>query len=94
MKDLGWVEGQNILVERRYGESTDQPRAAEGVAQRPDLVTLLGVMPDRAESGYGWTEPGAVVAGTSLQEVRGFREKPAPVEPRCCGREAGSGTAS
>ena len=54
--------------------------ASEGVAQRPDLVTLLGVMPDRAESGYGWIEPGAVVAGTSLQEVRGFREQPAPVE--------------
>jgi mannose-1-phosphate guanylyltransferase len=54
--------------------------ASEGVARRPDLVTLLGVKPDRAESGYGWIEPGAAVAGTTLQGVRGFCEKPVPAE--------------
>ena len=35
MKDLGWVYGQNIVVERRYGESADQLRAAA-----TDLVRL------------------------------------------------------
>jgi putative tryptophan/tyrosine transport system substrate-binding protein len=35
MKDLGWVYGQNIVAERRYGESADQLRA--GAA---DLVRL------------------------------------------------------
>jgi ABC-type uncharacterized transport system substrate-binding protein len=35
MKDLGWVHGQNIVVERRYGESPDQLRAAAA-----DLVRL------------------------------------------------------
>ena len=35
MKDLGWVYGQNIVAERRYGESTDQLRAAA-----TDLVRL------------------------------------------------------
>jgi len=35
MKDLGWVVGQNIVVERRYGESADQLRAAAA-----DLVRL------------------------------------------------------
>src|SRR5512138_2761468 len=35
MKDLGWVYGQNIVVERRYGESPDQLRAAAA-----DLVRL------------------------------------------------------
>jgi putative ABC transport system substrate-binding protein len=35
MKDLGWVYGQNIVAERRYGESLDQLRA--GAA---DLVQL------------------------------------------------------
>ena len=35
MKDLGWVYGQNIVVERRFGESADQLRA--GAA---DLVRL------------------------------------------------------
>src|SRR5262245_12074830 len=35
MKQLGWVEGQNMAVERRFGESTDQLR--KGAA---DLVRL------------------------------------------------------
>jgi putative ABC transport system substrate-binding protein len=35
MRDLGWVDGQNMVVERRFGESTDQLRA--GAA---DLVRL------------------------------------------------------
>ena len=35
MKDLGWVYGQNIVVERRYGESADELRAAAA-----DLVRL------------------------------------------------------
>src|SRR5262249_14156981 len=35
MKDLGWVYGQNIVVDRRYGESPDQLRAAAA-----DLVRL------------------------------------------------------
>jgi putative ABC transport system substrate-binding protein len=35
MKDLGWVPGQNVVAERRYGESADQLRAAAA-----DLVSL------------------------------------------------------
>jgi putative ABC transport system substrate-binding protein len=35
MRQLGWVDGQNIVVERRFGESADQLRA--GAA---DLVRL------------------------------------------------------
>jgi putative ABC transport system substrate-binding protein len=35
MKELGWIYGQNIVVERRYGESLDQLRAAAA-----DLVRL------------------------------------------------------
>jgi len=35
MKELGWVEGQNMVVERRYGESPDQLRSAAA-----DLVRL------------------------------------------------------
>jgi len=35
MKDLGWIYGQNIVAERRYGESADQLRAAAA-----DLVRL------------------------------------------------------
>jgi hypothetical protein len=35
MRQLGWVDGQNMAVERRFGESADQLRA--GAA---DLVRL------------------------------------------------------
>lgn len=46
---------------------------------RPDLVTLLGVAPDRAKPGYGWIEPDELVAGTDgeVRHVRSFWEKPA-----------------
>ena len=35
MRELGWVDGQNMVVERRFGESADQLRAAAA-----DLVRL------------------------------------------------------
>src|SRR6266436_3303879 len=35
MRQLGWVDGQNMVIERRFGESADQLRA--GAA---DLVRL------------------------------------------------------
>jgi mannose-1-phosphate guanylyltransferase len=49
---------------------------------RPDLVTLLGVAPDRAEPGYGWIEPGELVAGSDgeVRNVRSFWEKPATAD--------------
>jgi mannose-1-phosphate guanylyltransferase len=49
---------------------------------RPDLVTLLGVAPDRAEPGYGWIEPDELVAGTDgkVRHVRSFWEKPAAAD--------------
>lgn len=58
-------------------------QAFHGGARRPDLVTLLGIAPDRAEPGYGWIEPGDPVAGADgsrLREVRRFWEKPAAGE--------------
>jgi mannose-1-phosphate guanylyltransferase len=57
--------------------------AFDGCARRPDLVTLLGIAPDRAEPGYGWIEPGGPVAGradSGLREVRRFWEKPAAAD--------------
>ena len=35
MRQLGWVDGQNMVVERRFGESADQLRASAA-----DLVRL------------------------------------------------------
>jgi putative tryptophan/tyrosine transport system substrate-binding protein len=40
MRDLGWVDGQNMVVERRFGESTDQLRtgAADLVRLKVDVL--------------------------------------------------------
>src|SRR5262249_8871019 len=48
------------------------------VGARPDLVALLGLAPDRAETEYGWIEPAQPVigpAGPSSYGVRRFWEK-------------------
>ena len=45
----------------------------------PELVALLGVVPDRPETEYGWILPGTAVADlgeTSLRDVLRFVEKP------------------
>jgi putative ABC transport system substrate-binding protein len=40
MRELGWVDGQNMVVERRFGESTDQLRtgAADLVRLKVDVL--------------------------------------------------------
>jgi putative ABC transport system substrate-binding protein len=49
MKDLGWVHGQNIVVERRYGESADQLRAVAADLVRLKVDVLLAPSADLAE---------------------------------------------
>jgi len=57
--------------------------ALSAVRARPDLVVLLGVAPEDAETDYGWIEPaGPVGGGTALYRVRRFWEKPAPALAR------------
>ena len=46
------------------------------VRARADLVVLLGVAPESAETQYGWIEPGESVPGTGLHRVNRFWEKP------------------
>ena len=49
------------------------------VAARPDLVTLLGLTPDRPETEYGWIEPAVATVGPRgrlFHGVRRFWEKP------------------
>src|SRR5690349_15871847 len=45
MRELGWVDGQNMLVERRFGESVDQLRAgaADLVRRKPDVLFVSSV---------------------------------------------------
>lgn len=43
----------------------------------PDLLVLLGIVPDRPEILHGWIEPGRAIArqsGYQLLQVRGIRE--------------------
>ena len=44
MRQLGWVEGQNLIVERRFGESADQLRAgaADLVRLKVDVLFVSG----------------------------------------------------
>ena len=44
MRQLGWVEGQNLIVERRFGESPDQLRAgaADLVRLNVDVLFVAG----------------------------------------------------
>jgi len=54
-------------------------RAFEAVWAQPDLLVLLGIVPDSPDAGYGWIEPGERAAGPSwsgLYRVRHFWEKP------------------
>ncbi len=45
MRQLGWVDGQNMVVERRFGESADQLRAAaiDLVLLKVDVLFVSGV---------------------------------------------------
>jgi len=59
--------------------------AFDEARRHPELLVLLGAKPEKAETGYGWIEPGAPMEiggkGSSLTfRVRRFWEKPsAPV---------------
>ena len=63
--------------------------AFEAVQTRPELVVLVGIVPESAETEYGWIEPAAPIPGTALYRVSRFCEKPTPalaaalLERRC-----------
>jgi mannose-1-phosphate guanylyltransferase len=51
------------------------------VRAHPELITILGVAPDRAETDYGWVLPGPRMSGSThsrIHLVRRFIEKPSP----------------
>jgi mannose-1-phosphate guanylyltransferase len=60
---------------------------AAAVRANPDWVVLLGAQPDRAETEYGWIEPGRTLARTSagpISAVSRFWEKPGPGQAEAC----------
>src|SRR3989441_6892500 len=52
--------------------------ALEAARARPEKVILLGIVPDRPETEYGWIEPSELLLGPPwpLYAVRHFWEKP------------------
>jgi putative ABC transport system substrate-binding protein len=45
LQDLGWVEGQNLTIERRYSEGNNKilaELAAEVVQLQPDVILAIG----------------------------------------------------
>src|SRR5688500_1828080 len=62
---LGWVEGRNLIVERR-GAGGEQERlpalAAELVALKPDLIIAVAPQPTRAAKDAAGTIPIVMVA--------------------------------
>jgi mannose-1-phosphate guanylyltransferase len=53
-------------------------RAFRAVRRQSDLIVLLGIPPEAAETGYGWIEPASHPISTMnpVYPVRGFWEKP------------------
>ncbi len=50
--------------------------AFHSVSESPGMILLLGMTPDRAESGYGWIEPDEPIRpGSEIAQVRRFWEK-------------------
>jgi mannose-1-phosphate guanylyltransferase len=56
----------------------DLIRGAADVARTERALVTIGAVPDRPETGYGYIQPGATVAGgtADAREVAAFHEKP------------------
>jgi len=50
--------------------------ASVSAEARPDMVVVLGIMPDSPEVEYGWIEPGPVISYHAICRVNRFWEKP------------------
>src|SRR5579864_6440283 len=70
---IGMFPSDHVIAdEKRYGETLE--RGIEIAAAGPNII-VLGVRPNRAETGYGYIEAGSLFQGEALH-VRRFTEKP------------------
>ena len=70
---IGMFPSDHVIAdEKRYRETLE--RGIEIAAAGPNIV-VLGIRPNRAETGYGYIEAGALFEGDALH-VRRFTEKP------------------
>ena len=66
LKELGYIEGQNIVVDYRFGEGRDDcmaDLAGELVQLRPDVLVALGDFPVRALETVTTTIPVVLMTG-------------------------------
>ena len=61
LRDLGWVEGRNLVIERRYAETKKYEilpsLAAELVGLQPDVIVAIGTPAAQAAKGATQTIP-------------------------------------
>jgi len=70
---IGMFPSDHVIAdEKRYGETL---RRGIEIAASGAHIVVLGVRPNRAETGYGYIEAGALFEGEALR-VRRFTEKP------------------
>jgi mannose-1-phosphate guanylyltransferase len=70
---IGMFPSDHVIAdEKRYRETLE--RGIEVAAGGPNIV-VLGIRPNRAETGYGYIEAGGLYQGDALH-VRRFTEKP------------------
>jgi len=70
---IGMFPSDHVIAdEKRYRETIE--RGIEVAAAGPNIV-VLGIRPNRAETGYGYIEAGGLFQGDALH-VRRFTEKP------------------
>jgi mannose-1-phosphate guanylyltransferase len=66
-------------VDRNWAFIAHVMRAVNAISSQPDKVGILGIAPDRPESGYGYILPGAPVKSLdNAYQVEFFMEKPKP----------------
>jgi putative ABC transport system substrate-binding protein len=75
LRELGWVEGQNIVIERRFAEGRFErlpDLAAELVRRRVQLIVVAGPGPIRAAKDATRTIPIVMLAGSSDPVAEGL----------------------
>jgi mannose-1-phosphate guanylyltransferase len=71
---IGMFPSDHVIADERSYRATIE-RAVE-IAAAGENIVVLGIRPNRAETGYGYIEAGSAFGGDALR-VRRFTEKPA-----------------
>ena len=82
---LEWVYGDTIVavfptdhfVDKNYAFIAHVMRAVNAISYMPDKIALLGIAPDRPETGFGYIVPSnPLKISGNVFHVNAFREKP------------------